>query len=103
MLRSDMLPFAVMTQGRSMEGYGIKEGSTVIVNPAEDIYSGCVAMVVYEDKASIKKIYNTPDGKDLLASNGEKIHVTDEQLFEDWGPRIAGRVMVVISPPDDGI
>ena len=47
--------------------------------------------------------YDTPDGKDLLASNGEKIHVTHEQLSEDWGPRICGRVMVVISPPDDGI
>ena len=99
----DMLPFAVRTEGRSMEGYGIKEGGTVIVNPAEDVYSGCVVMVIYDDKASIKKIYDTPNGKDLLASNGEKIHVTYEQLSEDWGPKIRGRVMVVISPPDDGI
>jgi len=102
-LRSDMLPFAVMTQGKSMEGYGIREGSTVIINPAEDIYTGCVVMVIYDDRASIKKIYDTPDGKDLLAYNGEKIHVTYEQLSEDWGPKIRGRVMVVISPPDDGI
>jgi len=102
-LRPDMLPFGVTTEGRSMEGYGIKEGSTVIVNPAEDVFSGCVVMVIYGDKVSIKKIYDTPDGKDLLASNGEKIHVTNEELFEDWGPKIRGRVMVVISPPDDGI
>ena len=102
-LRADMLPFAVTTQGRSMEGYGIKEGSTVIINPVEDIYSGCVVLAIYDDKASIKKIYDTPNGKDLLASNGEKIHVTHEQLSDDWGPRICGRVMVVISPPDDGI
>ena len=102
-LSPDMLPFAVRTEGRSMEGYGIKEGSTVIVNPAEDVYSGCVVLVIYDDKASIKKIYDTRDGKDLLASNGERIHVSYEQLSEDWGPRIRGRVMVVISPPDDGI
>ena len=102
-LREDALPFAVPTEGRSMEGYGIREGSTVIVNPAEDVYSGCVALVVYGDRASVKKVYDTPDGKDLLSSNGQKIHVTHGELAEDWGPRIRGRVMVVISPPDDGI
>ncbi|MDR1133316.1 MAG: XRE family transcriptional regulator [Synergistaceae bacterium] len=102
-LRRDTLPYAVMTEGRSMEGYGIKENSTVIVNPAEDVYSGCVALVIYGDKASVKKIYDTPDGKDLVASNGQKIHVTHEELSEDWGPRICGRVMVVIAPPEDGI
>ncbi|MDR1020717.1 MAG: helix-turn-helix domain-containing protein [Synergistaceae bacterium] len=102
-LRPDMLPYAVKTEGRSMEGYGIKEGSTVIINPAEDVFSGSVAMVIYDGRASIKKIYATPDGKDLLASNGEKIHVTHEDLSEEWGPRICGRVMVVISPPDNGV
>jgi SOS-response transcriptional repressor LexA len=44
-LRSDMLPYAVKTEGRSMEGYEIKENSTVIVNLAEDVYSGCVVLV----------------------------------------------------------
>jgi len=102
-LRRDMLPFAVPTEGRSMEGYGIREGSTVIVNPAEDVYSGCVVMVIYDDKASIKKVYDTPGGKDLIASSGQKIHVTDEELAEGWGARIIGRVMVVICPPDEGI
>jgi phage repressor protein C with HTH and peptisase S24 domain len=102
-LRSDTLPYAVKTEGRSMEGYGIRDGSTVVINPGEDVYSGCVALVIYDGRASIKKIYNTPDGRDLLASNGQKIHLTLEELSEDWGPRILGRVMVVISPPDDGI
>ena len=102
-LRSDMLPYAVKTEGRSMEGYGIKEGSTVVVNPGEDVYSGCVALVVYGDRASVKKIYDTPNGEDLISSNGQKIHVTYDELGEDWGPRILGRVMVVIAPPDDVI
>jgi hypothetical protein len=48
-------------------------------------------------------VYDTPDGKNLLSSDGQKIHLTREELSEDWGPRICGRVMVVISPPDDGI
>jgi phage repressor protein C with HTH and peptisase S24 domain len=102
-LRSDMLPFAVQTEGRSMEGYGVREGSTVIVNPAEDVYPGCVALAVINEKACVKKIYHNRDGIDLLSSNGEKIHITSEELAEGWGARICGRVMVVISPPDDGI
>jgi phage repressor protein C with HTH and peptisase S24 domain len=68
-----------------MEGYGIRDGSTVVVNPGEDVYSGCVTLVIYDGRASIKKIYNTPDGRDLLASNGQKIHLTIEELSEDWG------------------
>ena len=102
-LRSDMPPFAVATKGRSMEGYGIREGSTVIINPAEDVYPGCVALIIHSEKASIKKIYDAPNGKDLISSSGEKIHVTNEELAEGWGPRICGRVMVVISPPDEGV
>jgi transcriptional regulator with XRE-family HTH domain len=102
-LQKGLLPYAVMTEGCSMEGYGIREGSTVIVNPAEKVYSGCVAMVIFDERASIKKVYDTRDGKNLISSSGHKIHVTDEELSEDWGPRICGRVMVVISPPDDGV
>jgi transcriptional regulator with XRE-family HTH domain len=102
-LQRGMLPFAIMTKGRSMEGFGIKDGSMIIVNPAEKVFSGCVAMVLYDERASIKKVYDTPDGKDLLSSSGLKIHVTHEELAEDWGPRICGRVMVVISPPDEGV
>lgn len=102
-LRGDMVPFAVQTEGRSMEGFGIREGSIVIVNPAEEVCSGHVAMVIFDDKASIKKIYDTPDGKDLVSSNGQKYHVTSEELSEGWVARICGRVMLVISPPEDGV
>ncbi len=102
-LREDMIPFAVQTEGRSMEGFGIREGSVVVVNPAEEVYSGHVALVIYDEKASIKKIYDTPDGKDFIASNGQKYHVTHAELKEDWGARICGRVMLVISPPEDGV
>jgi phage repressor protein C with HTH and peptisase S24 domain len=98
-----MLPFAVTTEGRSMEGYGIKEGSMVIVNPAERVFSGCVTMVVYDERASIIKVYDTPDGKDLISSSGHKIHVSNEEFSEEWGPWICGHVMSVLSPPNDGI
>jgi hypothetical protein len=60
-------------------------------------------MVVYDERASIKKVYDTPDGKDLVSSGGHKIHITHEELSEEWGPRICGRVMFVLSLPDDGI
>jgi SOS-response transcriptional repressor LexA len=98
-----MVPFVVQTEGRSMEGFGIKDGSMVVVNPAEDVYSGCVAMVVYGEQASIKKVYDTPEGKDLIASNGMTLHVSSEALEEGWGARIVGRVMYVMSPPDEGV
>lgn len=102
-LREGLIPFAVRTEGRSMEGFGIREGSVVIVNPAEEVCSGHVALVIFDDKASIKKIYDTPDGKDLVASNGQRFHVTNEELAEGWVARICGRVMLVISPPEDGV
>jgi hypothetical protein len=72
-------------------------------NLTERVFSGCVAMVVYDERGSIKKVYDTPDGKDLISSSGHKIHVTYEELSAEWGPRICGRVMFVLSPPDDGI
>ena len=102
-LRADMPPYAVITEGGSMTGYGIKEGSTVVINPAEEVFSGCVALLIYGDRASVKKVYDRPDGKDFIASSGQKIHVTNEELSEEWGPRILGRVMLVISPPDEGV
>ena len=48
-------PYAVETQGRSMEGFGIREGSTVIVNPAERPTSGDVVLVAINEKGAIKK------------------------------------------------
>lgn len=92
-------PYAVQTEGRSMEGYGIAEGSIVVINPAEEVRTGNVAMIIIDEKASIKKLYERSDGVDLVSASGELYHVTKEELAEGYYVRICGRVMLVISPP----
>lgn len=100
---SGQLPFAVRTEGRSMEGYGIKEGSIVIVNPAEQTPSGSVVMVIINERAAIKKIYERADGLDFTAASGERLHVSRDELNDDGYVRICGKVMLVITPPDHGV
>lgn len=96
-------PFAVYTQGRSMEGYGIKEGSLVVVNPAEEWTTGTVVMVAIDEKASIKKVYERGDGIDLVSSSGDKLHISGEDLRSGDYVRICGKVMLVISSPEHGV
>lgn len=96
-------PFAVYTQGRSMEGYGIKEGSLVIVNPAEEWTTGTVVMVAIDEKASIKKVYVRGDGIDLVSSAGDRLHLSHDELRQGDYVRICGKVMLVISPPEHGV
>ncbi|WP_281680153.1 S24 family peptidase [Synergistes jonesii] len=97
------LPYAVETEGRSMEGYGIPQGSTVIVNPAESISSGDVIMIIVDEKAAIKKLFVKPDGEEFVASGGERIYATRAELEEGYYVRKCGKVMLVISPPEHGV
>lgn len=96
-------PYAVETQGRSMEGFGIREGSTVIVNPAERPTSGDVVLVVINEKGAVKKYYERKEGIELVSSTSGSLRFTYEELEEGWGIRICGRVMLVIAPPEDGV
>ncbi len=96
-------PYAVETQGRSMEGFGIREGSTVIVNPAERPTSGDVVLVAIDEKGAVKKYYERKEGIELVSSTSGSLRFTYEELEEGWGIRICGRVMLVIAPPEDGV
>lgn len=100
---NDRYPYAVQTQGRSMVGFGVEEESIVIINPGEEICSGHIVLVTIDDKASIKKLYEHGDGIDLVAANGEKLRLTHEELNDTDYIRILGRVMLVISPPNEGV
>ena len=102
-LEEEKLPFAVETEGHSMEGFGIPAGSMVIVNPAEPINSGDIILIVVDEKAAIKKFYKKPDGEDFIAATGERIHATNEELADGYYIRKCGKVMLVISPPDHGV
>lgn len=100
----ELYPYAVQTTGRSMVGYGIEEESLVVINPAEDLYTGSLVLVVIDEKASIKKLYERNDGIDLAASNGTMIHITHEELKpEAHYVRIMGKVMLVISHPNEEV
>mgnify|MGYP002544596765 FL=1 len=98
-----LTPFAVYTQGRSMEGYGIKEGSLVVVNPAEQWTTGTVVMAAIDEKASIKKVYMRGDGIDLASSSGDRLHISNDELRQGDYVRICGKVMLVIAPPEHGV
>lgn len=100
---SDRPPYAVQTSGRSMAGYGVEEESIVIINPAEDIHTGHIVLAVIDEKATIKKLYERSGGIDLVSSNGDKVHFTPEDLSDTYYVRIMGRVMLVISPPNEGV
>lgn len=102
-LSSSSPPYAVETQGRSMEGFGIREGSTVIVNPAERPTSGDVVLVAIDEKGAVKKYYERKEGIELVSSASDSLRFTYEELEEGWGIRICGRVMLVIAPPEDGV
>lgn len=96
-------PYAVETQGRSMEGFGIREGSMVIVNPAERPTSGDVVLVTIDEKGAVKKYYERKEGIELVSPTSDSLRFTYEELEEGWGIRICGRVMLVIAPPEDGV
>lgn len=86
-----------------MEGFGIREGSTVIVNPAERPTSGDVVLVAIDEKSAVKKYYERKEGIELVSSTSDSLRFTYEELEEGWGIRICGRVMLVIAPPEDGV
>ena len=102
-LEEERLPFAVETHGRSMEGFGIPESSIVVVNPAEDIQSGDIVLIIVDEKAAIKKFYRRPDGEDFIASTGDRIHATAEEMEDGYYLKKIGKVMLVIAPPEHGV
>ncbi|WMI72124.1 LexA family transcriptional regulator [Aminobacterium sp. MB27-C1] len=55
----DKKPFAILVEGDSMEGAGIPDRSTVVVNPAESVYDGDVALVCFglQNEWAIKWVY----------------------------------------------
>lgn len=73
------------------------------MNPAEPTPTGSVAMVIINEHAAIKKVYERADGVDFAAATGEKLHVTSKELEDEGYVRICGRVMLVISQPENGV
>lgn len=87
-------PFAVIADGNSMSAWGISDGATVVVNPAEYIKNGDIVLACFHDKLMLKKIIEREDGSvDLLASDGSIIKVqksdNNSDTFCVWGRAIS--------------
>lgn len=84
-------PFAINSDGDSMEGFGIPEGSLVAVNPAEEVRTGNIALVCIGDSVAFKKVYSRPSGYELASSDGRApIQITKEDVECGWF-KILGR------------
>lgn len=90
-------PFAVIVDGDSMAEMGIHDGDTVVVNPAESVGAGDIALVSYRGQWSVKGVLRNRDGSvKLLAgkSQYEMVVPRDAAEDEDWF-RVIGRVVHV--------
>lgn len=93
---NERMPFAIRTDGDSMLGAGLKEGSIAIINPAEEIFNGDAALVCFGDNWFIKWVIYNPDGSvELRPSNNDYKSITIEKEYAtdpSWF-RIIGKVV----------
>lgn len=92
-------PFAIHTEGDSMEGAGLEEGSVAVINPAEDVISGDMALVVWNDNWFVKWVVWNPDGSVELRSanpNYGTIKVDKEYAADNSWFRVVGKVVSII-------
>lgn len=92
----DRKPFGITTEGNSMEGAGITEGSIAIINPAEEVRSGDMALVCLDDNWFIKWVIYKPNGEIELRSansNYQPITVDKEYASDPSWFRIIGKVV----------
>ena len=105
---ADKHPFAVFVEGDSMEGAGIPDRSTVVVNPAEEVYDGDTVLVCFglQNEWAIKWIYfNKKDGSIEIRSAAPQYKpmlFTKEEI--DLGLfRIVGKITAYTGTPRKGI
>lgn len=88
-------PFAMQTDGDSMEFSGIAEGSIIVVNPAEDVPTGKIGLVcIGGSTLMVKRLQWRRDGGVDLFSDGPtsaNLSFSREDLETEW-LRIVGRV-----------
>ena len=86
--------YAVRAEGNSMTGAGIHEGNILIINPADDAPTGCVALVRVGDNFMVKRIQWRRDGGVTLLSDGKDVsnYEFSREDFESGYVQICGRV-----------
>lgn len=89
-------PFAMVVDGTSMEGALVPDGSKLVINPAEEVRIGDVALVCYHGSRSVKWVVYKPDGTIELHSSGTPtIFVSREETENPEWFRIVGKVMKI--------
>lgn len=104
---ADKRPFAVVVEGDSMEGAGISDKSTVVVNPAEEIYDGDTVLVAFGimPQIAVKWIFFKRDGSIELRSANPAYSplIFSKEDIENDMIKILGKVVYVINKPKRGI
>jgi transcriptional regulator with XRE-family HTH domain len=85
-------PYVVHSDGYSMVGYGITPGALCLINPAEKVNVGDIALIKYGDSSMIKKVYWRRDGAELKSSDGDNLTVSTEDFESGW-VQVVGRLM----------
>jgi phage repressor protein C with HTH and peptisase S24 domain len=104
----DRKPFITIVEGDSMSEADIRDGDEIVINPAEDVHSGDVALVCYGSNkdTAVKWVYFLPGGGIEIRSatpGFPNIKFTKEQQESEESPvTIIGRVMAYTGVPKRG-
>ncbi len=76
-------PFAIWCDGDCLESAGIKDGYLAVINPAEDVMPGAIALVSIGNSLSLKRVNFMPNGDVILRSDHGPRRLTPEQMEAD--------------------
>ena len=89
-------PFAIVVRDKSFEKFAIRDGSYVVINPAEYVADFDIALVFYKGKLALKRPQRVKSGSVVLASGpGDTAicvppeDVADENIFRIVGKAVA--------------
>ena len=92
-------PFGIHIRGDSMVGAGLDEGSIAVINPADEVNSGDMALVVWNDNWFIKWVVWFPDGSvELRSANPAYAPIKIEKEYaemQEWF-QVKGKVVEMI-------
>lgn len=96
-------PYAIHTDGISMEGFGIPSGSVVFINPREELKSFDICLVCYYGRLAIKKIIFKPDGSfEIFSDSEDDNREISKEEFDSGLFEIRGKVIAIHSTPEHG-
>ena len=88
-------PFAFIARDRSFEKFVVREGSYVVINPAERVANFDIALVFYKGKLTLKRPQYTKSGALYLfsGSNSDAIYVPAEDASDAKEFKIVGKAV----------